>query len=233
MNCERVRDLLSEAIDGTLAPAESAAFHAHLGDCGPCRLQFGELKESLALLAELPRVEPSEGFDDAVWTLIRAERRARDGGLRQRVGRVLEEWGTVGAWLRFAPLGAAAALLTWIAVSPTTPARIAAGTDRTGQTADAGDEFVVTGPTESIDPRFTPVEFPAGPPAPVSDLLAGSEGRDLALPVERYRRTTWHYPITPVADPANVVPVSGAPVNDFEAGSRVQETSPGAPVLSF
>ena len=52
MNCERVTDLLSEAIDGTLSSNHKERFHTHLADCPQCRLSFGEMREALALLAE-------------------------------------------------------------------------------------------------------------------------------------------------------------------------------------
>lgn len=242
MNCDRVQDLLSEAIDGSLSPAESGSFHAHLAGCAACRTTLAELRESLALLNELPAVEPREGFDDAVWTLIRAERRAVGVGLRQRVIRALDELAGAGGWMRWAPLGAAAALLAWVAVSPMSPAGnqpVTAG----GASASA-TEFVASGTAETVDPRFKAVEYTGAAPEPIERYLESraERSRDLGLSADTYRRSNWHYPLTPVADPVNVIPVtesvrglpvSGPALNEFEAGSRIPETTPGVPVLSF
>lgn len=234
MNCDRVQDLLSEAIDGALAPPESEGFHAHLAGCVACRATLSELRESLALLNELPAVEPREGFDDAVWTLIRAERRVRDGGLRVRLARAIEELGSAGGWLRWAPLGAAAGLLAWVAMSPVTPhggTPVVAEAD----TDASATEFAAQGTVETVDPRFRAVEYSGNAPEPIERYLESraSEARDLSFPAETYRRSNWHYPMTPVVDPVNVVPVTGPAINEFEATSRVAESSPGVPVLSF
>ncbi len=243
MNCDRVQDLLSEAIDGTLSPAESGSFHAHLAGCVACRTSLAELRDSLALLTELPAVQPREGFDEAVWTLIRAEHRAVGVGLRHRLIRVLDELASAGGWMRWAPLGAAASLLAWVAVSPMPPAgeRAVAGT---GGAAETAAEFVASGTAETVDPRFKAVEYSGAAPEPIERYLESraAASRDLGLSAETYRRSNWHYPLTPVADPVNVIPVAesvrGVPVgepprSEFEAGSRIPEANPGVPVLSF
>lgn len=237
MNCDRVQDLLSEAIDGTLSPAESGSFHAHLAGCVGCRTALADVRESLALLNELPAVEPREGFDDAVWTLIRAERRARDGGLRARVIRGLDELAAGGGWLRWAPLGAAAALLAWVAVSPMTPGgpSVVREPEPASVAAAGSGEFAPRGTVETVDPRFKAVEYSGDAPEPIERYLESraSRSRDLSFPAETYRRSNWQYPITPVADPVNVVPVTGTALTEFEANSRVSGSTPEVPVLSF
>ena len=234
MNCDRVQDLLSEAIDGTLSPSESETFHAHVAACPPCRTALGELKESLTLLADLPSVEPREGFDEAVWTLIRAERRARSAGLRERVTRVLEELGAAGSWLQWAPLGVAAALLAWVMVWPTTPPR----PDAAVALVETPGETVAPAPVASPSqgPALDRREYAGGTPQAIKDYLEGAgDGRDLSLPADNYRRSTWSYPFTSVSDPAagSMIPVSGPPTTSFEAGTRVKGAGPGVPVLSF
>jgi len=235
-----VHDLVSEAIDGTLAPADSDRFHAHLTACPRCRALFGDVKECLTLLAEQPTLEAREGFDERVWARIRAERSPRADGWRARIARWGESLVADGAWTRWAPIGAAAALLAWVAVSP--PGLPAGGAvaarDASAPPAAAGEVDVAAVAEEpadaEVDPDFEPVEYPAGMPEAIQLLLEASEAaeQDLVNP-DRYRRSNWQYPIRPMHDPVSgpIIPVSGG--TRVGAPSRPVSTEPGVPVLSF
>jgi anti-sigma factor RsiW len=239
VNCDRVHDLLSEAIDGTLSPVDSQHFHAHLDACPPCRGLFGEVRDSLTLLAEYPTVEVRAGFDERVWARIRAERAARTTGWMARVA----GWGDAlvadGAWMRWVPLGAAAAVLAWVAVStPSLPgARVA---EQVPSAAERGLDVAAADEAADVDvasdPDFAPVEYPAGMPEAIQLLLEASEQaeRELSVNPERYRRSNWQYPIRPMQDPVSgpVVPVSDGG-GARALSSRPASTQPGVPVLSF
>ncbi len=73
MNCDRARELASEALDGALPAEASLHLDQHLDACPPCRTFLAELRESLLLLEDLPIVEVGDEFNQAVWARIRAE----------------------------------------------------------------------------------------------------------------------------------------------------------------
>ena len=69
MNCERYSEWISEAIDGTLTPAQHAELDAHCRGCGACRELLDDLKEIRAAAASLDRLTPSP----EMWTAIAAQ----------------------------------------------------------------------------------------------------------------------------------------------------------------
>jgi hypothetical protein len=58
--CARVRERLSDWIDGELEAPSARAIVAHLSGCSACARRAAELRSLTALLAELPRLEPRE-----------------------------------------------------------------------------------------------------------------------------------------------------------------------------
>lgn len=73
MNCEEVRELLIDALDGTLPPERSGAVAAHLRDCGACREELEALREAEAAVRSIPRVAAPADFLARVNARIDAE----------------------------------------------------------------------------------------------------------------------------------------------------------------
>lgn len=232
MNCDKVQDLLSEAIDGTLPASHARRFQDHLAACPPCRMLFADTKDALALLADVPAIEPSPGFDDAVFARVRAERRAESPGFLERVRAWRDSWSDASGWMRWTPLAAATALLVWVATSrdsviPDEPVAGAAGA-APAEMASAGEFSGTTDAETTGNPDLAPVDFAA--PMPVAIEVFLESERDLPTNPERYRRSNYHYPLRAVRDPLSgpVVPVSGGVVR-----SRPTTVDPGVPVLTF
>jgi anti-sigma factor RsiW len=57
MDCERVQDLLSEFLDGSIPESGRADINAHIQECLPCRAAKEGLEETLLLLRGLPTAE--------------------------------------------------------------------------------------------------------------------------------------------------------------------------------
>lgn len=244
MNCYRARELASEALDGALASSLAERFRVHLGECPPCRAFYAELRESLALLSELPEVTVNDRFDEAVWERIRggAPRRSAEwwelGRWRDGLQAAVARSGLGAAW-RWAPLGAAAALLAVFALSsspsfdrdaavaqapeartPLTPTPVAFGPGAGGGSAD------VAAAAERID------ETLASMPQAIEVYLRSSS-RDLRLETngERLRRSDYSYPIRRVGSWGVV---REGPGGTFTAPLTVQPVSdPGAALISF
>lgn len=141
MNCDRVLDHLSGRLDGSLEEPIRTEVGVHLRDCPRCAAEEDALKETLALLRNLPPSKAPPELLDGVRRGIAAERSPAAGG---------------GRWFastRFRiPLEAAAAVLLFLLVygiqrqlpvtkpPATAPARVEstappARTDRTGEEA--------------------------------------------------------------------------------------------------
>jgi anti-sigma factor RsiW len=75
MTCTRVRAQLSSYLDGDLSPAASGALSAHLETCPACARHLESLRAALGMLADLPRISPSEGIAARVFDRLEVETR--------------------------------------------------------------------------------------------------------------------------------------------------------------
>jgi hypothetical protein len=203
MNCDRVRELVSDSLDGILPESLTERFHVHLSRCAPCRAFRDELAESLRLLEDLPALEVGEDFDEAVWKRVREF--PRRGGfllaLRERVA----SWNVFSfeeSFWRWSPVGVAAGILMMMVMAsePAKPvSRAAAESDRSilasgERTAAVG--FVGRGFEEAGASQD------AGMPEAVEAYLL-RHARDLRLQAdhERLLRSNYSYPLRRVEDP--------------------------------
>ena len=97
MNCERFRDQMLDAMQGTASPE----FEEHVRACGACAQELEALKKTSALLEEWTAPEVSPYFDSRL--------RAR---LREHAAAPLGWW----AWLRKPALAAAFTILMAVGV---------------------------------------------------------------------------------------------------------------------
>lgn len=58
MDCREARELMSDYLEQYLVQQDEAGFDEHLRDCGACRQELAELKETLSVVRGLPRQEP-------------------------------------------------------------------------------------------------------------------------------------------------------------------------------
>ncbi|MCX5713104.1 MAG: zf-HC2 domain-containing protein [Candidatus Omnitrophica bacterium] len=70
MNCEAIRGILSEFIDGVLEPKASNDVREHLLVCKSCSELLSSLKENIGKVNSLPQVEPPKDFLDKVHSRI-------------------------------------------------------------------------------------------------------------------------------------------------------------------
>jgi anti-sigma factor RsiW len=236
VNCHRARELASEAVDGTLSADLAWGFRDHLGTCPPCRVFFAELKESLALLSELPTVGVGEGFDEAVWAKL-AEQKARGG--RRRWFTLPQVLGIGGAWSRtwrLAPLGAAAAVLSVFALTGKPPYPSLTGEAAEDGAAQAERALLAGAEPQPVDAVVAPVEEAGeeivGEMPEAVEVFLRNGARDLRLEAtDRLRRSNYSYPLRRVGEPSLIrvgtttgydAPSLGRPVADA-----------GATVISF
>ncbi|MCY4654165.1 MAG: zf-HC2 domain-containing protein [Dehalococcoidia bacterium] len=75
LDCQEVRDVSSDFIDGDVSNKQKAKIAHHLGRCGPCTAFVNTLRATVDLLRAAPDVELPAGF----------KRRIRDSLSEQRV----------------------------------------------------------------------------------------------------------------------------------------------------
>jgi predicted anti-sigma-YlaC factor YlaD len=51
--CKEMVEVMTEYLDGTLAPADHARFEAHLAGCRGCRAYLGQVRRTIGLLGTL------------------------------------------------------------------------------------------------------------------------------------------------------------------------------------
>ncbi len=102
--CRQFGSEVAAFLDQELGAAETAAFEAHLGDCGACRSALESSRELEALLGELPPIVPGPRFEAQFWARLARAETSRDWRERLRGWRPLE-------WLGAGTAVAAMALL--------------------------------------------------------------------------------------------------------------------------
>jgi anti-sigma factor RsiW len=76
MNCEQVRETLPDLAAGLMKPSEQV--REHLEGCAACAAQFGEFRQTMALLDEWEAPEPSPYFDTRLRARLNEEKAAED-----------------------------------------------------------------------------------------------------------------------------------------------------------
>jgi hypothetical protein len=66
LDCKKVQPLLSEYVDGTLAPNTAWDVKLHVASCAVCARIADELAATATLLQSLPTLEPSANFEAAL-----------------------------------------------------------------------------------------------------------------------------------------------------------------------
>lgn len=77
MDCERIKSLLSDWLDGSIAGSDLAEVTAHLRECRPCSAEAEGLKGTIALLRGLPPVKAPPELMEKVRLGIGQERASR------------------------------------------------------------------------------------------------------------------------------------------------------------
>jgi putative zinc finger protein/predicted integral membrane protein DUF2275 len=75
--CRDIRELMSAALDGELAPAEQARLDSHLPGCPRCRAALAELRATVRLVKGVEAVEPPPWLTAKVMARLRSETEQR------------------------------------------------------------------------------------------------------------------------------------------------------------
>lgn len=86
MTCERIEERLSAYLEGELAPAERAAFEAHLAACPGCAGLAVVMRNAMAAAAAFPEIEPSPALYARLYAIPEEKREKR------RLVRPVFEW---------------------------------------------------------------------------------------------------------------------------------------------
>ena len=201
MNCDQVRELVSDSLDGILAENIADRFDEHLKSCAPCRAFRAELQESLCFLEELPVVEVGGEFDEGVWRRIREM--DRSPGPWQVWKERVASWAAFDSFWKWSPVGVAAAILMMMVMSsgPGGSENRSSGDVRGASVTGVGGGVATldSGAVETGDSE----EAEAGMPEAIEAYLVRS-ARDLRLQDdgERFRRSNYSYPLRRVQVPS-------------------------------
>ena len=64
MTCRQLVELVSDYLEGRLAPPDRARFEGHLAECGDCREYVEQVRETVSALGRLPEDSLSAGARD-------------------------------------------------------------------------------------------------------------------------------------------------------------------------
>jgi hypothetical protein len=250
LKCDRVRELVSDALDVALEGSVKEAFHGHLETCPPCRVFHDEMQQSLLLLEELPVVEVTDAFDDVVWSRVRGLEPPRS--LRELVRRRwADTWSRIDAlpgFARWSPAAVAVAVAMMVMISPQPESLVpqseiargdvdvpaeanpVAGTSVETELASVSEPESglreVEVPVESREPAAE--EVYAGMPDAVEAFLENARELRLQADSDRYRRSNYSYPLRHVRTPRLGQSVSTQPLPVSATSSE-----PEARVISF
>ncbi|MEW6582314.1 MAG: zf-HC2 domain-containing protein [Actinomycetota bacterium] len=66
LTCRELVELVTEYLDGTMAPAERALFDAHVAACPGCRTYLDQFRDTVRTLGHLPQESLSPAARDAL-----------------------------------------------------------------------------------------------------------------------------------------------------------------------
>ena len=176
MTCRGVRGQLSAYVDGDLARAETTRVEGHLQACTPCAEHFRTLRLSLGALADLPRLEGSDGIAARVLDRLELERRGpglalifrRRGAARPLILPSL----LPAALILIAVVGGALVLDRATDPGPLPEVTLRAGGETWGRSAPSGSEANPLFPSAAVTaPRARGV---AVPDSVLTDMAEGS-----------------------------------------------------------
>jgi anti-sigma factor RsiW len=76
LTCQELVELVTDYLEGTLAPAERARFDAHIASCTNCRRYLDQMRRTIATL---PRLTEETIQPEARETLLQAFRKWKAG----------------------------------------------------------------------------------------------------------------------------------------------------------
>lgn len=74
--CREVVELVTDYLEGTMAPRDRARFEAHLAGCPHCREYLAQMRRTLELMG---RIEPEDVAPEVQEELVALYRRWREG----------------------------------------------------------------------------------------------------------------------------------------------------------
>jgi anti-sigma factor RsiW len=74
--CQKVVELVTDYLEGTMPPRERARFESHIADCPHCRRYLAQMRTTLAVLG---RIEPETVAPEAMDELVELYRRWQAG----------------------------------------------------------------------------------------------------------------------------------------------------------
>ena len=74
--CREVVELVTDYLEGTMAPRDQARFEAHLAGCPHCREYLAQMRRTLDLMG---RIEPEDVAPEVQEELVALYRRWREG----------------------------------------------------------------------------------------------------------------------------------------------------------
>jgi anti-sigma factor RsiW len=77
LTCREFVELVTDYLEGRMAPADRARFEEHLAICAGCQTYVDQMRETLAALGRLPEEELSPPARDALLTAFRDWKAAR------------------------------------------------------------------------------------------------------------------------------------------------------------
>lgn len=76
LSCQELIELVTEYLEGTLAPVAHARFEAHLAGCEGCRAYLEQMRLTVSLLGRLTHDKLSPAAKEELLTLFRDWKRA-------------------------------------------------------------------------------------------------------------------------------------------------------------
>lgn len=93
MTCDRVRQLMTEYLDGRLGAEAEEGVAAHLDGCADCRREVSELGGVWSGLGSLPELEPAAGTRRRFFEMLEAYQAGQAAGRVERVRQSHRAWG--------------------------------------------------------------------------------------------------------------------------------------------
>lgn len=75
MTCHELVELVTEYLEGAMAPAERARLELHLTDCQPCRHYLDQMRKTISVVGEIPEETVTPEAREELLNVFRAWKR--------------------------------------------------------------------------------------------------------------------------------------------------------------
>jgi len=129
MNCNDLRNLMTDYLAGQLSPESLREFESHRSECADCRAELEQMESVWVSLGDMPDREPGPGVRSRFYSMLEDEKRRVARAERKSWMKRIDEW--LASWWPRRPAVQMAMVVAFLVVGLAAGSRLDTGTAAT------------------------------------------------------------------------------------------------------